>query len=346
MVKQPDYIPSTFIEPMIRYLRSLDWREKSDVTDSLTGELLSIRGVPSLGAAEYCELLDRVQSVDDSVALGLKLGLMAEPRDFGIVGYLVLSCGNVGQALGRYRRFQQLLQGGLRSWVETEGSVLRIHWSQQSANTPIALEYSAGVFISLCRALVGRQFSPSRVGLPFDKPDISDGVNGCLYDTVVGCPVVFSCPSLFIEVPARMMAMRIATSDPHLRQLLETQASAMLQSPDSSTDDFGEFFDALQTHIVSSMKDGELSAEAVAKGMGIPLRSFYRRLSENGHSFRSVLADIRLRLAKQYLADPNLSQSDVSFLLGYSEQSSFIRAFKVWTSVTPGDYRATIQAKK
>lgn len=40
------------------------------------------------------------------------------------------------------------------------------------------------------------------------------------------------------------------------------------------------------------------------------------------------------------LADPALAQTDVALLLGYTEQSSFIRAFRSWTGMTPGEYRA------
>ncbi|HCB38720.1 MAG TPA: AraC family transcriptional regulator, partial [Gammaproteobacteria bacterium] len=44
-------------------------------------------------------------------------------------------------------------------------------------------------------------------------------------------------------------------------------------------------------------------------------------------------------LARHYLNDPNMSLVDVAFLLGFSEQSPFTKAFKRWTGETPGEYR-------
>mgnify|MGYP003689138031 FL=1 len=88
------------------------------------------------------------------------------------------------------------------------------------------------------------------------------------------------------------------------------------------------------------MKNGDVSAVAVASALGYSLRTFYRELRAAGYSYRGLLAHTRHTLARQYLADPALAQTDVALLLGYSEQSSFIRAFRSWTGMTPGEYRS------
>ncbi|WP_404840868.1 helix-turn-helix transcriptional regulator [Alkalilimnicola ehrlichii] len=80
-------------------------------------------------------------------------------------------------------------------------------------------------------------------------------------------------------------------------------------------------------------------------GARLPLRTFYRQLRTAGYSYRGLLAHTRHTLARQYLADPALAQTDVALLLGYSEQSSFIRAFRSWTGTTPGAYRAGLARK-
>ena len=49
--------------------------------------------------------------------------------------------------------------------------------------------------------------------------------------------------------------------------------------------------------------------------------------------------DLRQALALGYVRDPGLSLLDIAYLLGFSEQSAFQRAFKRWTGATPGDYR-------
>ncbi|SMG64766.1 [weak similarity to] AraC-type DNA-binding domain-containing protein, partial [methanotrophic bacterial endosymbiont of Bathymodiolus sp.] len=44
-------------------------------------------------------------------------------------------------------------------------------------------------------------------------------------------------------------------------------------------------------------------------------------------------------LADKYIKDSSLNLNEISFLLGFSEISSFSRAFKRWTGSSPRAYR-------
>ena len=69
------------------------------------------------------------------------------------------------------------------------------------------------------------------------------------------------------------------------------------------------------------------------------VRTLARRLGELGVSFAQILDELRYDLALRYLRDPNLSLSQIAFLLGYSELSAFSHAFRRWTKTTPGEWR-------
>jgi AraC-like DNA-binding protein len=60
-----------------------------------------------------------------------------------------------------------------------------------------------------------------------------------------------------------------------------------------------------------------------------------RRLRQEGTSYQSLLDEIRRELALDYLRDGKHSIADVAFLLGFSDQSNFTRAFRRWTGTTP-----------
>ena len=79
---------------------------------------------------------------------------------------------------------------------------------------------------------------------------------------------------------------------------------------------------------------------AHAKEMGISERTLQRRLAEEGSSFSKVLDELRRDLADEFLVDRNLAVSEVAFLLGYSEPSTFYRAFRRWHDVSPREFRA------
>jgi AraC-like DNA-binding protein len=83
------------------------------------------------------------------------------------------------------------------------------------------------------------------------------------------------------------------------------------------------------------MTSGEPSEEALARAMGMSPRTLQRRLGDLGLTYKGVLEKTRYDLALRYLDDPTKSVTDVTFLLGFSEQSAFTRAFKRWNGSAP-----------
>ncbi|SMG64760.1 protein containing Helix-turn-helix, AraC domain domain [methanotrophic bacterial endosymbiont of Bathymodiolus sp.] len=68
-------------------------------------------------------------------------------------------------------------------------------------------------------------------------------------------------------------------------------------------------------------------------------RTFHRRLQQEGTAYRAILNDLRHELADKYIKDSSLNLNEISFLLGFSEISSFSCAFKRWTGSSPRAYR-------
>ena len=87
------------------------------------------------------------------------------------------------------------------------------------------------------------------------------------------------------------------------------------------------------------------SLTRIADDLRVAPRTLQRKLQEAGLSFQQVLDGTRHELALDYLRSDHLSIAEVAFMLGYREQSSFNHAFKGWTGVNPGAYRATLTAK-
>jgi AraC-like DNA-binding protein len=275
--------------------------------------------------------LERLQEMHPVPALGLRIGLCAKPQHFGVVGYLAASCSVLGQALMRYRRFQRLLVSNLDVRVEQRGEVIRYSWGQgEHHTTPLASEFGVAAFINLYQALIGQVIPPSAIEIPYPRPEQSS-----IYEALAGCPVRFDAPCHAMEMPVSLLAMRVTSSDPYLRDLFERQAHAMLAQhprPDA-------FLDQLQQQMMTALQEGEPSAAMLAERMSCSLRSFYRKLAEYGLCYRALLGDVRFKLARMYLADSRLSLVEVALLLGYSEQSAFSRAFRKWSGSTPQEYR-------
>ena len=96
----------------------------------------------------------------------------------------------------------------------------------------------------------------------------------------------------------------------------------------------------MQRLLVDELRGGEPTLGRLAKRMAMSARTLQRRLDEEGTSFAAVLDDTRRELAGAYMAQRDVSLADVSYLLGFSEQSAFTRAFQRWHGVAPSRYGA------
>jgi AraC-like DNA-binding protein len=87
------------------------------------------------------------------------------------------------------------------------------------------------------------------------------------------------------------------------------------------------------------LSTGPPSQEAVADALGLSARDLQRELAANSLRFNQLLDAARKELATRLLVTTTRSLADITYLLGYSEETAFIRAFRRWMSCTPGDYR-------
>jgi len=91
--------------------------------------------------------------------------------------------------------------------------------------------------------------------------------------------------------------------------------------------------------MLKSIPEGGATLPKVAKGMNLSTRTLQRRLLEYKLSYQALLDAVREQLARRYLSRTSLMLSEIPFLLGYSDQSAFNRAFRNWTGMTPGRFR-------
>jgi AraC-like DNA-binding protein len=86
-----------------------------------------------------------------------------------------------------------------------------------------------------------------------------------------------------------------------------------------------------------------MASSRSAGDLHMSTRKLHRKLAAEDTSFRALLLEIRTELAKQYLNDTSLTLTEISFMLGFSEISSFSRAYKRWTGKSPSVARQSLE---
>ncbi|THH38106.1 AraC family transcriptional regulator [Aliishimia ponticola] len=95
----------------------------------------------------------------------------------------------------------------------------------------------------------------------------------------------------------------------------------------------------IEAQIMPDLHKGALSMDTVARDLGMSRQTLYRRLKEEGVTFAEIHDSLRARMARDYLTARKVSVNETAYLLGFSEASSFVRAFKRWTGQNPTAFR-------
>jgi AraC-like DNA-binding protein len=130
--------------------------------------------------------------------------------------------------------------------------------------------------------------------------------------------------------------LQVVTADDRLLSLLRRYCEDVLARHAAQAPPLVEMVERL---IVERLTKGEAGLDAAATELGMSPRSLSHKLAELGTSFNAIVASLRKDLARRYLQESNLSLTEIAFLLGYTEISTFSHAFKRWTGKSPAVFR-------
>jgi len=90
--------------------------------------------------------------------------------------------------------------------------------------------------------------------------------------------------------------------------------------------------------LIELLPSGEASQQQIARQLNRSLSTLQRQLSAEGTNYREIREQTRQELAEKYVREKRYSLSQIAYLLGFSDQSNFSRAFRRWTGHSPGHY--------
>jgi AraC-like DNA-binding protein len=155
------------------------------------------------------------------------------------------------------------------------------------------------------------------------------------YGELFGAPVRFTAPADRLCFSAQEWDAPTPTADAALARMLEEHARILAQRIPHIAPGFRA---DVQKTIAGVLAEGA-SADTVARALHMSVRTLQRRLVASGTTFREIADAVRVQLAQAYLNDRTVSIAEVAFLLGFSDQTSFQRAFRRWTGEPPGRWR-------
>jgi len=296
---------------------------------------------------DLATLQDPEARIPGSTALGVWNDLRAATGDpllqlqapiilpFGayrIIDYLADASPTVGEAFERVARYFSLIAARVSLPVDEDEEWARITLVMEEGGLPPPV-YAEYVFA----AVIGRIRTNTRTSLAVARVEFVHEplAEESRYEAFFRSPVHFGAAQNRFTLSRAEWEAPTDHGDEALAALLEEHAEILARRlPLAASDIIAD----VRRVILESLPDFP-NAEEVAGALHMSTRTLQRRLSAARMSFTQVCEEVRAGLAKEYLSDSTVQISEVAFLLGFSEQSSFHRAFRRWTGEAPGRWR-------
>jgi AraC-like DNA-binding protein len=288
--------------------------------------------------ADYFTLINWITSQHpDRAALVLAYADAIHMDDLGALGLAIRTAPTLRDSLIRAQRYYWLLTDTVRYRLDESGQRAVFSIENHTAPHPVIdfrNECALAAFVKNFIRLGGDGLSFEEIR--FRHPCMADPD---AYARGLGCPVRFEANEDAIVLRSDMLDLPNRLGD----QAVAAFMTAHLDDQISSMPDETSLTDTLLHRLSTSLSNGAPPAAEIARDLGMSERTFYRRLSDEGKTYQGLLQQAQQSLARDLLARSTCSIAEIAFLTGFSEQSTFSRAFKRWCGEPPASFRRTAQ---
>ncbi len=265
--------------------------------------------------------------------LGLNVGRNVNQTTFHALGYSLLASPTLKEVFERLvRYFRIVTDAGELEFCRDKTHFKFVLNPLEGATQPAdeALDALMSVVIRLCRLLSAKSFQATCVKFRRAAPDDTR-----IFEKVFQAPLEFAARETAIYMDADVIHKALPSANPDLARHNDEILARYLSEFDKQN-----IANRVHGSLVKQLPQGEPSQEKIAESLHMSLRNLQRKLSAEGTTYKEILNQTRHQLALSYMQDKRYSVSEITYLLGFSDTSSFNRAFRRWTGQSPTAYRS------
>jgi AraC-like DNA-binding protein len=335
-------------------------KKRRQILASITMVHILLKYASGIGInlAEICEVMglgpDILESPEAKISIEQyndiwkQVALRAEDQNFGLhlgeasQGFLggdilftvMMNCPTVGLAIEKLALYHDLTTNVVQLCLNQQGDRAYLSWNPIYPDIALDRHHSEAVLSGLAFRLCGLTEGEMQfVQVRFSHARPQDTTE---HQRIFRCPVVFGQPDNALVLERAYLSRPIFLANPAFLERLEQFAQERLDRLYASD----TWANKVLRLIGEVLWRGEKpTLETVAYELAISRRHLQNKLKKEGTTYRALLDQLRKEIALKYLKKPDVMIYDVAFLLGFSEQSAFNRAFKRWMGASPKEYR-------
>lgn len=265
-------------------------------------------------------------------AFALRAARCWHPSDLGALGFAWLASSTLRTALQRLERYGRILGEKARFGIESGDKGLRLVFEHRRRDPLVAAlgtDYALSIVMDMCRMNFGASLRPLEVTLCRTLPS-----DPAPWENFFGAGVRFGEARNSLLLARRDADAALPVSNRQIAGSLDAILTRQLADLDRSN-----VAARCKAVLLERLASGESPEADIAKVLHMSRRTLQRKLAEADLTYLQLVDDTRRDLALRYIDDPAKSVTEITFLLGFSGQSAFTRAFRRWTGKAPTEYR-------
>ncbi|MFD0678293.1 MULTISPECIES: AraC family transcriptional regulator [unclassified Paenibacillus] len=283
-------------------------------------------------ADQYFRIWQAYSDLVGDIAIGIiKLVSVFETTQYPPTVLATYHARDYRDALNRMARYKQLCPPeSLRITEEGESCTIELDWMRsEQPGPPMLVGTTLAFLLELGRRGTGQHLTARSVEFSNAMGDVK------ALEGYFGCPIRIGATENRLTLHRRDLDRLFISYN---KELLEILTPVLDQSLDEQRS--RSIPEMVKWILKRSLTGGRFDIRAVASELGMSDRTLQRRLADEGTTFNQLLTQARHEQAREYLADPKLDIKEVAFLIGYEDQNSFYRAFRLWEGDTPAKWRS------
>lgn len=329
------YVHSSRIQKQFEYLKAagIDCAEAYSLAGIAKGEELDPD--KAFGFDQYIKVLEFALEKTGDSNYGLNFG--SRPELGGTIGIMSASCRNLKEAFVTGCQVLKV-QGNFAELSFVDDKVFPKLVYELDKTWPLESPVTAKVEVDAMFAFLSTILSynsnnnlrPYSVKLSYPRPDNTD-----IYTDKFGKEPVFDSGENAMVFYARDLLIPMKAFNPETFNLLKSYLEGQLRKMENKE----SLSEKVRRIILSYYQYHFPDIETVASKLNLSARTLQRYLSSEETSFKNILQDAKMDIARQLLKEDHLTISEIGYMLGYSDIGNFSRSFKKNTGMSPGEFR-------
>lgn len=293
---------------------------------------LTIITEPEVTTDQYFAIWQAYSDLMGDAATGIiKLATAFETAKYPPTVLATYHARDYRDALSRMVRYKQMCPPeNLHMTEEGEHCTIELEWQDtEQPGPPVLVGITLAFLLELGRRGTGHPLTAKLVEFSHSMGDVQ------ALEAYFGCRIQMSARHNRLTLHRKDLDRLFVSYN---EELLEILTPALDQSLDEQQRSLSTS-EMVKWIMKRGLTGGRPNIQAVANELSMSDRTLQRRLTDDNTSFKQLLIQARHEQAREYLADPAFDIKEVAYLIGYADQNSFYRAFRLWEGVTPSKWR-------